>query len=69
MAGADAETEAVAPARSNNALPVSNYPLQMASLLKTRERFVDPPSLCRRFHKALMKVIPVAELPVMLNNN
>ena len=69
VAGADVEAEAVAPARSDNAFPIRNFHLQMASLLETQERFVDPFSLCRRFHKALVKVIPVAKLPVILNNN
>ena len=46
VTGAGAEAEAVAPARSNDAFPISNYRLQTALLLETRGRFVDPPSLC-----------------------
>ena len=69
VAGVDTEEEAVAPARNNDAFPISNYCLQTASLLKTWGGFFDRPSLCQRFHKALVKVIAVAKLPVMLNNN
>ena len=70
VAGVDTETEAVAPARSNDAFPISNYHLQTALLIETRGRyFTLPPYVAQRFHKALVKVIPVAKLPVRLNNN
>ena len=47
VAGASVEAEAVAPARSDDAFPISNYCLQTAPLIEaTRGRFVDPPSLC-----------------------
>ena len=42
----DTEAEAVAPARSDNTFPISNYRLQTAPILETGGRFVDPPSIC-----------------------
>jgi hypothetical protein len=70
VAGAKTEVEDMAPARSDDAFPISNYYLQMALLLETRGRFLTlVPYVAQRFHKALVKVIPVAKLPVRLNNN
>ena len=70
VAGAKTEAEDMAPARSNDAFPISNYHLQTALLIETRGRyFTLPPYVAQRFHKALVKVIPVAKLPVRLNNN
>ena len=70
VAGVNTEAEDMAPARSDDAFLINNYHLQTASLLETRGRFLTlPPYAARRFHKALVTVIPVAKLPVRLNNN
>lgn len=61
--GTEAEGVARAPARRDDAFPIKNYCVHTASLLETQAGFVDPPKLCRRFHKALVKVVPVANLP------
>ena len=70
VSGAKTEAEDMAAARSDDAFPISNYHLQTALLIETRGRFLTlPPFVAQRFHKALVKVIPVAKLPVRLNNN
>ena len=43
VAGANTEDEAVVPARSNNAFLISNYRLQIVSLLETRGGFLTLP--------------------------
>ena len=69
VAGTEAEGVTRAPARRSDTFPIQYYCEKTVSLLDTRGRFADPPTLFRRFHKARRKVTPLANLPVRLNNN
>jgi hypothetical protein len=60
--GTEAEGVARAPARRDDAFPIKNYCAQSASVLDTRGRFADPPTLLPTLPQGTIELTTIDEV-------